>query len=92
MNRYLSSDKEFLGEVEKAFARKVFWLIPNDYPAVSQAANYGDTLEATAPRAKITQSYEELATTFAEPKEKPADNHRPLLGRYLASIKTKLAL
>lgn len=64
MNRYLSAEEDVLRETETILKQKTYWLLPNDYPSVSQSVNTGKSLIELAPRSSIAKSYRELAQSF----------------------------
>jgi pilus assembly protein CpaE len=66
MNRYLSAEKDILQETEDILKQKAHWLLPNDYPSVSQAVNSGKSIIETAPKSSIGKSYMNFARSFDE--------------------------
>ncbi len=64
MNRYLSAEQDVLKETEGILKQKTYWLLPNDYPSVSQSVNTGKSLIEIAPRSAIAKSFKELAQSF----------------------------
>jgi pilus assembly protein CpaE len=74
INRYCKKCTISLKEVEESINKKIYWQIPNDYIITMSAINQGVTLSAIAPKTKISKSFEELASTFLEPKEEKKEN------------------
>ena len=66
MNRYLSAEKDVLQETEDILKQKAHWLVPNDYPSVSQAVNSGKSIIETAPKSSVGKSYMNFARSFDE--------------------------
>lgn len=79
MNRYLNAEQDVLHETETILKQKTTWLLPNDYPAMSQAVNSGKPLIAVAPRSNLAKSYRDWACTFTGKTAKDAGNNK-LLG------------
>ncbi|KXK01881.1 MAG: putative pilus assembly ATPase CpaE [Nitrospira sp. OLB3] len=57
VNRYVSDQKEFLGETEDLLGMSIAGLIPNDYGTASEAINHGKPLSIMASRSSIGQWY-----------------------------------
>ena len=53
-------------EAEESINKKIFWLVPNDYPTTMSAINQGKTLSSVAPGAEISKNFRELAAHLLE--------------------------
>lgn len=53
-----------LGKALETIDREIFWQIPNDYGTMVEARNNGIPLILQSPRAKITRSLQQMATTL----------------------------
>jgi len=70
MNRYLSAEKDVLVETEEILKQKAHWLVPNDYPSVSQSVNSGKPLIEVAPKSSVGKSYMDFAHSFDDQPKK----------------------
>lgn len=61
VNRYHKTGGLGLGDVERIQKQPVFFTLPSDYPALSEAINYGAPLTEVAPRSKLCRSLRRLA-------------------------------
>ena len=64
VNRYVKNSPISPEDAEKEWKRHVFWKIPNDYPAVTEAAKQGKTLLETGEGKEISKSFMRLAAFF----------------------------
>ena len=64
VNRYVKNSPISPEDAEKEWKRHVFWTIPNDYPAVMEAAKQGKTLLETGEGKEISKSFMRLAAFF----------------------------
>ena len=87
MNRYLSGEKDVLAETEEILKQKAHWLVPNDYPSVSNSVNSGKPLIDTAPKTSVGKSYMEFAHSFDDQASKSREKSS-VLG-WLSPFKSK---
>lgn len=64
MNRYHKKSLISPKEAEESLQKRIFWLIPNDYPTTMSAINQGKTLSTVAHNEEITKNFKELASAF----------------------------
>ena len=89
MNRYLPAEEDVLKETEEILKQKTEWLLPNDYPSVSQSVNGGKPLIDIAGRSSIAKSYMEFARSLdAGPQEEAKSG---LLASLLNPFKSRRA-
>jgi len=62
-----------LKKAQEIINREIFWQIPNDYRACSEARNNGVPLLEQAPRSAVTQSILQLAEALCGEKEKEGE-------------------
>ena len=62
--RYVKNSPISLEDAEKEWKNHVFWSIPNDYPAVMEAAKKGKTLVEMGKEKEICKSFMKLAAFF----------------------------
>jgi len=69
VNRYYRGAEGSLSlkEAEKALGHRIFYSIPNDYTTVISAINQGVPLTKLAPKAPITEAFDELARLLSGP-------------------------
>ncbi len=84
MNRYLSSEQDVLHETEDILKQKTFWLLPNDYPTVSQAVNSGKPIIEVAPKTAVAKSYREFASAFDDSQE--STSQKGVFGKWFSSF------
>jgi pilus assembly protein CpaE len=61
-----------LRKAQETIGREIFWQVPNDYRVMVEVRNNGVPLLQQAPKAAITQSINQLASTFSEKTDEPA--------------------
>ncbi len=64
LNRYIEKENGLLKETEKIFHHQTSWIIPNDYPMVSQAMNTGYPLVETFPKSAIAKIFRNMTLPF----------------------------
>jgi pilus assembly protein CpaE len=65
VNRYVKKGCDIEpAEVERALGLKIAWMIPNDFKNAIAAINFGEPVVLRAPRAEISTSLGELATSL----------------------------
>jgi pilus assembly protein CpaE len=64
-----------LRKAQETIGREIFWQIPNDYRVMVEVRNNGVPLLQQAPKAAITQSINQLASTFSpKPEQEAGEN------------------
>ncbi len=64
MNRYHNKSLISIKDAEQGVKKKIFWTVPNDYPATMSAINQGKSLLSVAQGAEVTKNLRELASTL----------------------------
>jgi pilus assembly protein CpaE len=64
VNRHQKNSLISLREAEESLTHKIFWQIPNDFPATMEAINQGKPLFQVGNGAEICKSIRELAASF----------------------------
>jgi pilus assembly protein CpaE len=65
VNRYLPQKDIGIEQLEEALHYPVYWRIPNDYAAMSDAINAGMPVAESDPDADVTRSFDQLASDLA---------------------------
>lgn len=66
VNRYEKKTEVKSDHLEEAVESKVFWMIPNDYKTVISAIDAGNPAVVRSPRAKMSQSIDQLARELSK--------------------------
>ena len=66
MNRYHKKYEISLEDLERTVEKQSFWVIPNDYKAVSSALANGAPVMTHASRSKVSRNLEKLAETLCD--------------------------
>jgi pilus assembly protein CpaE len=62
-----------LRKAQETIGREIYWQIPNDYRVMVEVRNNGVPLIQQAPRAAITQSFNQLAAAVSGKSDEPAE-------------------
>jgi pilus assembly protein CpaE len=69
VNRYLKRSEISLNDAKAGIGEELSWIIPNDYQTTMSAINQGKPLSKVAPKAPITQNFDNFAEVFISPEE-----------------------
>jgi pilus assembly protein CpaE len=69
-----------LRKAQETIGREIFWQVPNDYRVMVEVRNNGVPLVQQAPKAAITQSFNQLAIAFSAKPEDGAAEASPKKG------------
>jgi len=69
-----------LRKAQETIGREIFWQVPNDYRVMVEVRNNGVPLVQQAPKAAITQSFNQLAITLSGKSEDGAAEGQPKKG------------
>lgn len=75
-NRYMKKSEIPLSDAKAGIGKDLFWVIPNDYRTTMSAINQGKPLSKIAPKAQITQNFEDLAEVFVCPETEQGQNKK----------------
>jgi pilus assembly protein CpaE len=75
-NRYMKKSEIPLSDAKAGIGKDLFWVIPNDYRTTMSAINQGKPLSKIAPKAQITQNFEDLADVFVCPETEQGQNKK----------------
>jgi pilus assembly protein CpaE len=75
-NRHVKNSEISPSDAKAGIGKNLFWIIPNDYRTTMSAINQGKPLSKIAPKALITQSFEDLAEVFIRPKTQQKQNKK----------------
>jgi pilus assembly protein CpaE len=75
-NRYMKKSEIPLSDAKAGIGKDLFWVIPNDYRTTMSAINQGKPLSKIAPKAQITQNFEDLAEVFVCPEMEQGQNKK----------------
>ena len=64
INRYLKRGEISLKDAESSLQQELFWVVPNDYETTMSAINHGKSLIEHFPKAVISKSFREMATSI----------------------------
>ena len=84
VNRYEKKTEVKSDHLEEAVESKVFWMIPNDYKTVISAIDAGNPAVIRSPKAKMSQSIDQLARELMKgalelaPQLQPGEDDRDL--------------
>ena len=70
LNRYTKNNDISLKDAQAGINKELFWIIPNDFNTTMAAINNGKPLAEISSRAAITKSFEEMARTLHQPKNR----------------------
>jgi pilus assembly protein CpaE len=67
VNRYMKKSEIPLDDAKAGIGEELSWVIPNDYRTTMSAINQGKPLSKIAPKAPITQNFNNFADVFIHP-------------------------
>ncbi len=64
MSRFHNKSLISIKDAEQSIKKKIFWTVPNDYPATMSAINQGKSLLSVAQGAEVSKNLRDLASTL----------------------------